>query len=57
VWYFENRTLTENITASVNETKIAESVWNWEGSVADNILEKIAGKVWEFVGGVAEIIS
>jgi len=61
VWDFETRNLTyystQNLTGIVNSTQIAESVWQYEGSIADNILTAIATKIWEFLGGVAEIIT
>lgn len=55
VWNNPVRNLTYSVP--VNTTKIAEDVWGWEGSIADNILTKIAEKIWQFVGGVAEIIT
>ena len=46
--YYEDKT---------NYTKVAENVWNWNGSIVTNILDKIAAAVWEFMGGKAEIIT
>lgn len=59
VWnYSQGRNLTyyEAGNMDINETAIAEEVWNWSGFINSNILEYIADAIWEFIGGTAEII-
>jgi hypothetical protein len=52
VWNYSNRTLTSldvNATVSVNSTEIAQNVWNYNGTISDNILTQIATKIWNWV--------
>ena len=51
VWNATDRTLTEfdfTVTATFNETALAESIWNYNGSIASNILNQISTNVWSF---------
>jgi len=62
IWDYYNRTLTElnyqiNATVDINYTAIAENVWSWEGSIADNILDKIAEYMFRFLGIKAEVLT
>jgi hypothetical protein len=52
VWSYQNRTLTQNISASVNvnTTQIANDIWNWNGLINSNILNQTANAIWSFVG-------
>jgi hypothetical protein len=52
VWNYSNRTLTSldvNATVSVNSTEIAQNVWDYNGTISDNILTQIATKIWNWV--------
>ena len=44
IWNYSNRNLT--YYPAINETKIAEAVWNWSGEISLNILNRIASAVW-----------
>lgn len=59
VWSYNNRTLSSGfvINANINNTKVAEAVWNYEGSIVDNILTQFGNAIWQAMGAVAEIIS
>ena len=50
-WSYNNRTLT-----NYSEGTIANAIWNYSGTIADNILTQIANKLFEFIGGVAQVI-
>jgi len=53
VWYYpQNRSLTDN-----GNLLISESVWHWEGSIVDNILDKISQFIWNALGAKAEILT
>lgn len=61
IWSNNNRTLTEfgftiNATATVNNTAVAQAVWNYDGTILTSILTQIADTVWQYMGGKAEII-
>jgi hypothetical protein len=49
VWSFENRTLTEFDFDVVNETEIAEAVWNFNGTILSGLLDQFAQSVWSYV--------
>ena len=53
IWEYYNRTLTDfefevNATANVNNTAIAESVWNWTGIININILNTFVNAIWNY---------
>jgi len=59
VWNNTDRNLTyyEVGIPVINNTAIAEAVWNYDGSILDNILTQFGNAIWQFIGGVAEIIN
>lgn len=55
VWNISDRQLTAfnfNVTANINETSIANQVWNHTGTINDNILTSFATKIWNYASGI-----
>ena len=45
-------------SAEVNETAIAEAVWNWDGVISNNIISQFVNAVWSYSGSiVANILN
>jgi hypothetical protein len=59
VWNRSSRNLTyyPSVSATVNTTAIAESVWSWQGDIVSNILDKIGNAIWQFMGAKAEVLT
>jgi hypothetical protein len=61
VWNYSSRTLTSidlsnvtiNATVNINSSAIAESVWNYNGTIGVNLLSQIVNAVWNFSGTIS----
>lgn len=56
VWNYSNRSLTEFNFDVVNETEITEEVWNYSGTINNNILNQFASYIWNWTGTIANNI-
>jgi hypothetical protein len=59
IWNYNNRTLTDfnfTVTANVNESAIANVVWNYGGAIGTNILSQFTNDIWNYSSTVSSNI-
>jgi len=57
VWNAPARTLTNfNFTVDANNTAIAETIWNYDGTISNNLISQITTAVWNWTNNIASSI-